>query len=335
MKQQNKVLLAALLALSCLAPTFLAVGYWNDLNQADCEVCHNPGARFFYAPSLGITVDGRRAEGAWNYRRGTRLIVPVAYENGTFHQYVEMAFARDNQYVYVTAKWRDDDVDMQDAFYICWNVNAENFTAAYYDGMEVAAGAGWVDSWTVIKGANLNGSEFRAGDDAFNASGWNQGDLENQDVKAALIHHDGIYQCEIKRRVTTWEPSFDVQFNQNRSYEFNIGVCDRLAHQNHYISTNQRVQFDTAPVAENTASGLPDQTWDIFHAGAAPDASAGADQPGSQADPAATTWMVVAIVALGAFGVVVPLLLVKLKNKGVAGRGGPAASQDNDSAGSA
>lgn len=292
-----------------LMPTIVGIGYWNDMNQADCGVCHNAAARFFYNPNLGITLDGQRTEAAWNYRRGTRIIMPVAFENGTNHRFVEMAFVRDTEYIYISAKWQDLEEDQQDSIYFCWNVSMANFTAAFYAGMNTSAPGEWVDSWKIYKGTNVNGSERPAEDDAFTNTGWdNTGDAK--DVRCAMIHYEGIYQVEIQRKITTVDGNRDVQFDRDNYYAFNIGISDLLAHQYHLVSQTYLVKFETTPVAEDLTSGTPDQ-WNIFHEQLAQPSGPTntGDEPGM--DP----WMVVSIIMIAAFAVVVPVLFIKLKGK--------------------
>ncbi len=236
--------------------------------NADCSLCHNSPANAYDEQygNMEITLDGKDTEPFWDedstYNR--RMEIPVAGMYGANEQMIKMIFAQNTTHLFILVSWEDPDINGTDApqyqssdgFAICWNINAANFTAAYFAGMATPNDGEAVDSFTWKPSASETGTQVPTAnrgnktvtgsvvDYSFDSEGWHTDTFQN--VQAAAVHgnitdhSEENYQLEIVRALVTDDPG-DVQFDHDGYYEFTIAAFSGSAGASHTVSYVQSV----------------------------------------------------------------------------------------------
>jgi len=220
-----------------------------------------------YKADVGITLDGVASESIWTdpYNDNGTLSVPLAGEIGTPGFYVvilNMTFVMDDQYLYILCQWEDNSTkpdlggNNYDGLYFCWNINVPNFSAYFEGGMDTAEmGGGDVDcwEWTCLEGSPPNGSTYFCRDTCFGTTGWYDPNLEIKDVQIGYTYvTNDLYTLEIKRKLVT-NDNYDVQFNENKLYKFNLGIMNDGSHEDHAVSWTLALDLtrDVLPIISN------------------------------------------------------------------------------------
>ncbi|MFQ5832538.1 MAG: ethylbenzene dehydrogenase-related protein [Candidatus Thorarchaeota archaeon] len=278
------VLIAMLVLLSGFAATQIHAfpGFGGN---ADCSLCHNSPA-IAYDERYGdmeITLDGKATEPFWQETYGKRMEVPVGGMFGANEQMVKMIFAQNTTHLFILVSWEDPDINGtdtpqyqdSDGFAICWNINAANFTAAYFSGMETPNAGEAVDSFTWKPSASETGTQVPTAnrgnktvtgsviDYSFDSEGWHTDTFQNVQTAAAhgniTDHYEQNYQIEMVRPLVTDDPG-DVQFDHDGYYEFAIAIFSGSAGASHSVSFVQSVWIngygDTTTSPTDTDGGL-------------------------------------------------------------------------------
>ncbi|MBD3338879.1 MAG: hypothetical protein GF353_07215 [Candidatus Lokiarchaeota archaeon] len=218
----------------------------------------------FYENS-NINLDGIPNETFWIETKNQEGFLniptaPIEDNSGNSNISVNFLFAFNNEYLFIYCEWLDNTtmpsgIQFQDGIYFCWNIDVPEFTAYYPSLTQMDTshmGGGSIDSWGAyfIKEDNrLNQSEFYGKDNCLQESGWHIG--ENNDVKVGLSYvDDHSYSLEIRRKLTT-NDRYDVQFNEQKPYLFNIGVMDNCHGEHHQISWVYAMSFVEEEDEEN------------------------------------------------------------------------------------
>ncbi len=215
---------------------------------------------------MEITLDGRNTEPFWDEDSayGRRMEIPIAGMYGANEQMVKMIFAQNTTHLFMLVSWEDPDINGTDApqyqpsdgFSICWNINAVNFTAAYFTGMETPNEGEVVDSMTWKPSASETGTQVPTAnrgnksvtgsviDYSFDSDGWHTDTSQNIQVAAThgnlTEHYEENYQIEMVRPLVT-NDSADVQFDHDGYYEFSIATFSGSAGAGHAVSFVQSV----------------------------------------------------------------------------------------------
>ena len=224
---------------------------WPIPEWGDCRDYHK--ATYLtplYNDDVGITLDGVASEEIWTdptNDNGT-FSVPLAGEIGTSGFYVvilNLTFVMDDQYLYILCQWKDNSTkpdlggNYYDGLYFCWNMNVPNFSAYFEGGMDTAEmGGGDVDcwEWSCLESSPPNGSSYFCRDTCFGTTGWYDPSLEIKDVKIGYTYITNYsYTLEIRRKLVT-NDNYDVQFDENKLYKFNLGIMNDGSHEDHAVS---------------------------------------------------------------------------------------------------
>ncbi len=243
------IAIGLILAQLCLFLCFPLSLSWPG--EGDCTVYHK--ATYLtplYNEDVGITLDGVASEEIWTdptNDNGT-FSVPLSGEIGTPGFYVvilNLTFVMDSQYLYILCQWEDNTTkpdlggNYYDGLYFCWNINVPNFSAYFEGGMDTAEmGGGDVDcwEWSCLESSPSNGSSYFCDDTCFGTTGWYDPSLETSDVKIGYTYiTNKSYNLEIKRKLIT-NDNYDVQFNENKLYKFNLGIMNDGTHEDHAVS---------------------------------------------------------------------------------------------------
>ena len=239
-------LILAQLFLFLYFPLALSWPGWGDCTDYHKVTYLTP----LYKDDVGITLDGIASESIWTdqYNDNGTLSVPLAGEIGTPGFYVvilNLTFVMDDQYLYILCQWKDNSTkpdlggNYYDGLYFCWNINVPNFSAYFDDGMVTAEmGGGDVDcwEWTCLEGSPSNGSSYFCRDTCFGTTGWYDPSLEIKDVQIGYTYRaNDSYTLELRRKLVT-NDNYDVQFNENKLYKFNLGIMNDGSHEDHAVS---------------------------------------------------------------------------------------------------
>ncbi len=256
--------------------------------NADCNLCHNSPA-IAYDEQYGnmeITLDGKDTEPFWaeDSTYGRRMEIPVAGRFGANEQMIKLVYAQNTTHLFMLVSWEDPDINgtdtpqyqLSDGFSICWNINAANFTAAYFSGMETPNDGEVVDSYTWKPSAIETGTQVPTAnrgnktvtgsviDYSYDSDGWHTDTSQNVQGAAThgniSAHYEENYQIEFVRPLVTNDPS-DVQFDHDGYYEFTIATFNGSSGSGHASSFVQSVWINglgeetTTPTHTNTGLG--------------------------------------------------------------------------------
>ena len=222
--------------------------YYGD---GDCTIYHEGKTiQVPHDPSAIIQLDGLSNESFWNDSENsggkTQINVSTSLHAITT---LNMSFVRNDEYLLISCEWNDITTlpSTRDGFYICWNINAPNFSSYYPGGMDTShMGGGYIDSWLwYINNLDpVNDSNEYCKDQSFGPSG-DTG--ENDQITVEMGYStfvDSHYSIEIRRRLTTADPTFDVQFDRTKKYEFNLGIInDTSLNHEHAISYTHALEM--------------------------------------------------------------------------------------------
>ena len=200
-----------------------------------------------YLPSANIEIDGIANESVWNdpaiYNYNVHLQNSLNSQS-FFTVSLQIKYVYDNTNLYIRAIWNDNSFDRWDMFYICWDINCENYSVLFLldeDVMKTPTEGETVDSWGWMCNNLPNGTIKNMRDNSFNHEGWNDDDFS--DPNCAYTYNENssdsqqhYYLLELKRSLTTNEDLFDTQFHHNQTYRFSLGTADGYGNEEHAIS---------------------------------------------------------------------------------------------------
>ena len=226
----------------------LCNGFWGE---GDCTKAHPLQIIDIpYDPDAEIQLDGIPSEPFWRseQNRAGNLVIPLASNINSSNFFIvclNSTFILSNDYIFILFQWDDNTTipfggDINDGLYICWNINVVNFSSYFINGMDTTnMGGGNVDCWSlnINQDSPPNGSSYFCQDLCFGDNGWYNPNLEFEDVSVAYNYIiNQSYTVEMKRKITTADYEYDVQFNKAILYKFNLGIMDNGDHENHAIS---------------------------------------------------------------------------------------------------
>jgi len=236
--------------------------------EGDCTAYHKVTILTpLYNDNVGITLDGVASESIWTdpYNDNGTLSVPLAGEIGTPGFYVvilNLTFVMDDQYLYILCQWEDNSTkpdlggNNYDGLYFCWNINVPNFSAYFEGGMYTAEmGGGDVDcwEWSCLESSPPNGSSYFCRDTCFGTTGWYDPSLEISHVQIGYTYvTNDSYTLEIRRKLVT-NDNYDVQFDENKLYKFNLGIMNDGSHEDHVVSWTYALDLtrEVPPIISN------------------------------------------------------------------------------------
>ncbi|MBD3212377.1 MAG: hypothetical protein GF311_07200 [Candidatus Lokiarchaeota archaeon] len=198
-----------------------------------------------------IILDGNPTETFWkkeSNQKGNLVIKLSERKIGTeipeIHD-LNITFIMNDNYIYILCIWEDftpeyEDGNFKDGLAFCWNINAPNFSAYYaQNDMNTAnMGGGRVDAWRWnYDDLNSRGDVHYVLDDCFDDEGWVNPSEPGRDIQAAYNYSekDNSYYLEIERKLITGE-GFDVQFDEKKTYKFNLAIFNDNQYEDHAIS---------------------------------------------------------------------------------------------------
>ena len=239
-----------------------ATAYPGYGGNGDCNLCHNEPASSFLEGDTELTLDGLGDEIFWEEHYGRRMQIPVASQYGSNRQMVELIFAQNSTHLFVYASWGDSTIngtdsaryDDSDGFALCFNINAANFTTAYFSGMSTMNAGESVDAIIWKPAASETGQDVLPEnnkvvtgdllDTAISSTGWV---AETSTDAVAVVRHGNItahveehYSLELVRPLVTNDPN-DVQFDTPGFHDFGIAVFNATSGASHYVSFKHTV----------------------------------------------------------------------------------------------
>ncbi|MFW9938610.1 MAG: hypothetical protein ACFFD5_13265 [Candidatus Thorarchaeota archaeon] len=219
---------------------------WGDCGESHGITYMKP----YYEKNAVINLDGIPSEQFWSNPSNTNgsTTVALASEVGTpgfFIVYMNLSLVMNDNYLYILCQWLDNTTrpalggNYYDGLYFCWNINVPNFSAYFLGGMDTSEmGGGNVDcwDWTCLSSSPPNGSSYYCSDLCFGTTGWYNPSLETEDIQVGynyVINHS--YSLEMRRKLID-NDNYDVQFNGNKLYKFNMGIMNDGTHEDHAIS---------------------------------------------------------------------------------------------------
>jgi hypothetical protein len=245
----KKLITTNLLILVCIILTIpFCKGFWGE---GDCTKAHPlEYINIPNDPDAEIILDGVPSESFWRSERNKagNLVIPLASninKSNFFIVYLNSTFILSNDYIFILFEWDDNTTipiggSINDGLYICWNINVPNFSSYFINGMNTThMGGGNVDCWSlnINQDSPQNGSSYFCQDLCFGDNGWYNPSLEFEDVLVAYNYvQNQSYTLEMKRKISTEDKEYDVQFNKKTLYKFNLGIMDNAEHEDHAIS---------------------------------------------------------------------------------------------------
>lgn len=228
----------------------VSVGYYGD---GDCTHTHELKIlNVNYNPDAEIILDGCPNESFWEGSTETSLSHQINLskninEPNFYLITLNITFVRNNNYLLILCEWKDNTTlpDLgNDGLYFCWNIDVPEFSAYYPGGMDTShMGGGYIDSWLKII-TSLNQTNGNLKDQSFGPDGYT---TENDLITIEMGYKTKInesYCVEIRRELITTDNQYDVQFNQNILYKFNLGIMDDAVHgEEHAISYTHALDF--------------------------------------------------------------------------------------------
>jgi len=226
-----------------------STSYFGD---GDCTSYHaGKIIKVPHDPNAIIQLDGLPNEEFWddsdNSAGKTQINVSTTTREITT---LNMTFVRNDSYLFILCEWNDNTTHpaMRDGFYICWNINVPNFSAYYPGVMETDhMGGGYIDSWLwYINNLDpINDSNEYCTDKSFGPTGHTS---ENDQITIEIGYTTSVnsqYTIEMRRRLTTSDKTYDVQFDRTKNYEFNLGIINdtTLTHE-HAISYTHSLEMN-------------------------------------------------------------------------------------------
>lgn len=256
MMKKNLVLIT-LLAIFLIYSIIIPVGnaYPGD---GDCQDYHTvTPIEVPIDNTANIILDGVANEEFWSKSENQvgKVTIPLASINIPSNPpdlliYMNATFIVNSDSLYILCQWEDNTTSPEeyytDAITFCWDINVVNFSAYYESGMSTAhMGGGRVDSWKWYHHTSiLSGISYQCIDDCFEDDGWVDLNPELSQVNAAFTAITNTsYTLEISRPLVTNE-EYDVQFNQNKGYLFNVAIYDNDLHENHAMSWTYSLDLD-------------------------------------------------------------------------------------------
>ena len=270
MKKNLAKLLTLFMCLIFIITNNLASLSFAYPEDGDCKDCHKVQYIIpYYEKDASIQLDGVPNENFWtkhsNEQENGSLIIPLASEEGGAYQvviYLNITFVRTDTELYVLCQWFDNTTkpalssNIYDGLYFCWNMNVPNFSAYFEGGMDTAEmGGGDVDcwEWSCLESSPPNGSSYFCRDTCFGTTGWYDPSLEIKDVKIGYTYITNYsYTLEIRRKLVT-NDNYDVQFDENKLYKFNLGIMNDGSHEDHAVSWTLALDLtrDVPPIISN------------------------------------------------------------------------------------
>lgn len=256
-----------LLRIKALITIFLVIFSFTIINfplanaypgDGDCQNYHNiTPIEVPIDNSANIILDGVPSEEFWSKSENQmgKVVIPLAsirYDSNPpdLLIYMNATFIMNTNSLYILCEWMDNTTSAEyyvaDGILFCWNINVVNFSAYYPSGMSTEhMGGGRVDSWRWYHYTSISsGIPTLCYDECFEDNGWVNPNPELSQVNAAFKAISNVsYTLEISRSLITNE-EYDVQFNQNKGYLFNMAIFDNDLHENHAISWTYSLDLD-------------------------------------------------------------------------------------------
>jgi len=199
--------------------------------------------------SANIILDGIANEEFWSkpenqIGKKTIPLASIRYDSNPpdLLIYMNATFIMNTHSLYILCEWMDNTTSPEDyvadGILFCWDMSVVNFSAYYPFGMSTEhMGGGRIDSWKWYHYTSISsGVPALCLDECFEDDGWVNPNPELSQVNAAFKAITNVsYTLEISRSLVTNE-EYDVQFNKNKEYLFNMAIYDNDLHDNHAMS---------------------------------------------------------------------------------------------------
>lgn len=220
---------------------FLYLIPFSNAFLGDCEQ-HHTGQIIVvpHDPEVSITLDGITNETVWETNTIGKAQINVSTIDHETFTTINMSFIRNDTDIFISCTWPDHSTNpsTRDGFYICWDINVPNFTAYYPGGMDTShMGGGFIDSWVwyINDLSPINNSNDYCVDQSFGPSGH----TDEMDYLTIGIGYstvvDSHYTLEMSRKLTTYDKNYDVQFDDTKLYEFNLGIINNSAYSHDHL----------------------------------------------------------------------------------------------------
>lgn len=207
--------------------------------------------------SANIILDGIANEEFWSkpenqIGKKTIPLASIRYDSNPpdLLIYMNATFIMNTYSLYILCEWMDNTTSPEDyvadGILFCWDINVVNFSAYYPFGMSTEhMGGGRIDSWKWYHYTSISsGVPTLCLDECFEDDGWVNPNPELSQVNTAFKAITNVsYTLEISRLLVTNE-EYDVQFNKNKGYLFNVAIYDNDLHENHAMSWTYSLDLD-------------------------------------------------------------------------------------------
>jgi len=211
--------------------------------------------------SANIILDGVANEDFWSkpenqIGKKTIPLASISYDSNPpdLLIYLNATFIRNSHSLYILCEWMDNTTSAEDyvadGILFCWNINVINFSAYFPYGMSTEhMGGGRVDSWKWYHFTSISsGVPTLCSDECFEDDGWVNPNPELSQVNAAFkVVTNVSYTLEISRSLVTNE-EYDVQFNMDKDFLFNLAIYDNDLHDNHAMSWTYSLDLNIVPI---------------------------------------------------------------------------------------
>ena len=209
---------------------------------AQCGECHNePATAIFdgYATST-LTLDGNGTEAYWEDYTGRRNMLPVAGNFGADRMMFEIIFAQNSTHLFMYMEidthlgYALNNGTAWDGVSIMWGIDSDELNFNMEDGMVLEDGSADLWYW---KPATTDDGKFNQTLDgsikdwAIDDGGWDKSEDDTDVMQAAGYryqmahgHMASWYTIELVRPLTTAETTHDVQFVENKFYDYSVAV---------------------------------------------------------------------------------------------------------------
>ena len=225
--------------------------------EGDCSGTH--GITYIDIPidkDAYINLDGNPSENFWtktSNEKGQIQIKLAMTKIGTEIPEVftlNATFVMNKEDLYILLEWVDltpqyEESGNKDGLAFCWDINTPNFSAYYITDMNTMhMGGGRVDAWrwaySTYKPA---GEAYYCLDDCFDEDGWIQGNPEINNIEVAYSVTENSYTLELSRNLIT-NDEYDVQFDHNGIYKFNLALFNDTKYEDHAISWTYAIELE-------------------------------------------------------------------------------------------
>ncbi|MBD3195622.1 MAG: hypothetical protein GF317_11230 [Candidatus Lokiarchaeota archaeon] len=253
--------LTSLIITILLSNLSLVSAYYGD---GDCSQYH--GTTIIDIPvdnDAVISLDGEKTESFWTDHSNQNGIMSILLSEERMStgetpkiNTLNATFIMNQNSIYIFCEWFDStpgpETPLKDEICFCWNINTPNFSAFYESTMDtVGMGGGKLDSWR-WKYPNDDVTDMGCDE-----QGWESGEIEHVQGKYIYSESEDKYSLELRRDINT-NDEYDVQFNQNKLFLFNIAIFNDSTHDQHAISWTYGLDLRSRPPS---TIGFPPGLW--------------------------------------------------------------------------